>query len=461
MADRDGMTAGSRGEEAAGLSGASPQAEAQLRATGIDPQRLAIFRLGRPTHDLVHAMPHWARRMVLGYILWVLLVLLHHLQVALPPWAMAVLSLVTGLVVLNSACEVVVIATERWAARLRWDAYAAGTLGEILSTIPEFVVIGFLVPVSPLTAFVVALVTIYNNALAFSLYSYFLPKDQEGNFLMPKPITDAGTQILIGGAAMGFILGLVMLIFESGDRPKRSFEASELIVLSLLLFSIFGVYLYKLLKSYASEEEEVQETLGLTHEQVEQRKALVYESVDESPLGRIVGLFVLGVAGSFAGGERVAAFAEESIGGLGLNPVLAALILAAFAGMSEYVILYRAHRNRQYRIALANAFGGITQLMYLVLPFTLLAVGLYQGFVNPAHAELPIHFTLANTLLLLFLFPTFFVLVELLEKDHTLDILDTAIMAGIFLLLIVLLVVYGGVDGAGSMATAGAAAGSN
>jgi len=256
---------------------------------------------------------------------------------------------------------------------------------------------------------------------------------------------------------LGFILGLVLLVFEASEHPKRSFEAGELIALGLLLFAIFGVYLYKLMKSYASEEEEVQETLGLTEEQVEQRKALVYESVDTSPLPRIVGLFLLGVGGSFAGGERVAAFAEESIRGLGLNPVLAALILAAFAGMSEYVILWRAHRNRQYRIALANAFGGITQLMYLVLPFTLVAVGVYQGWINPSHAELPIHFTLANILLLLFLFPTFFVLEALLEKDHTLDILDTAIMAGIFLLLIVLLVVYGGNAEGGGQACIAAA----
>jgi sodium/calcium exchanger protein len=433
--------------EAAGLSGASPRAEEQLRATGIDPRRLSIFRLGRPTHDLVHAVPHWARRMLLGYVLWVTVSVLEHLQVALPSGLGAALSLITGLVILNSACEVVVIATERFAARLRWDAYAAGTLAEILSTIPEFVVIAFLVPVSPQTAFVIALITIYNNALAFSLYSFFLPKDQAGNYLMPKPITDAGTQILIGGAAMGFILGLVLLVFEASDHPKRSFEAGELIALSVLLFTIFGVYLYKLLKSYASEEEEVRETLGLTEEQLAGRKDLVYESVAESPLSRIVWLFLLGVVGSFFGGERVAAFAGESITGLGLNPVLAALILAAFAGMSEYVILWRAHRNRQYRIALANAFGGITQLMYLVLPFTLLCLGIYQGLINPAHPELPIHFTLANILLLIFLFPTFFVLVELLEKDHTLDILDTAIMVGIFLLLIVLLVVYGGNGG--------------
>ena len=38
----------------------------------------------------------------------------------------------------------------------------------------------FIIPVSPLTAFVIALITIYNNALVFSLYSYFLPKDKYG-----------------------------------------------------------------------------------------------------------------------------------------------------------------------------------------------------------------------------------------------------------------------------------------
>ncbi|MFH1570823.1 MAG: hypothetical protein ABIL09_22715 [Gemmatimonadota bacterium] len=444
MSDSTPAATAAPNREAAGLAGASAEAEAHLRATGIDPHRLAIFRLGRPTHDYVHAVPHWARRMLAGYALWAVAAVVHRLHLPLPEWTAAGLLLLTGLVILNSACEVIVTATERFAARLRWDAYAAGTLGEILSTVPEFVVIGFLVPVSPLTAFVIALVTIYNNALAFSLYSFFLPKDQQGRFLMPQPITDAGSQILIGGAAIGFILGLVLLVFVAGGHPKDSFEWYELVVVALVLFAIFGVYLHKLLKSYASEEEVVQEALGLTGAEVARRKELVYQSVEASTLPAIGGLFGVGVVGAFAGGERLAAFAEEAIGGLGLNPVLAALVLAVFAGMSEYVILWRAHRNRQYKIALANAFGGITQLMYLVVPFTLLAIGVYQGFINPGHAELPIGFSVANLLLLLFLFPTFFVLVELLENDHTLDTLDTAIMVAIFLLLILLLVVHGG-----------------
>jgi hypothetical protein len=45
--------------------------------------------------------------------------------------------------------------------------------------------------------------------------------------------------------------------------------------------------------------------------------------------------------------------------------------------------------------------------------------------------------------LLFFLFPTFFVLIELLEEDHILGILDTTIMTAIFAVLLALLVTYG------------------
>ena len=143
----------------------------------------------------------------------------------------------------------------------------------------------------------------------------------------------------------------------------------------------------------------------------------------------------------------MAAFAKTAIKDLGINDILTALILAVFAGMSEYVILWKSHRKKEYGIALANAFGGITQVMFLVLPFTLLSIAIYQGLIMPDHPGLPIHFTLSNIFLLIFLFPTFFVLVELLKESHTLGILDTTIMTAIFLLLITLLVTYGA-DGA-------------
>ena len=353
------------------------------------------------------------------------------------------LSLLVGLIILQGTCEALVTTSERLAARLQWNHYVAGTVAEILSTLPELVVIAFVVSVSPLTAFVIALITIYNNALVFSLYSYFLPKDKQGKFLMPKPITEVGTQILTAGAAMGLILGLVMLAFSSNPHPKSSFYTIDLVIISVILFTIFGVYLYKLIVNYASEERAVRETLGLSQEDVEQRLALVYKNVMISPWPVIALLLVVGIFGAVIGGERVAEFAKTATKDLGLNDILTALILAVFAGMSEYVILWKSHRKKEYGIALANAFGGITQVMFLVLPFTLLSIAIYQGLIMPEHPGLPIHFTLSNIFLLIFLFPTFFVLVELIEEDHTLGILDTTIMTAIILMLIMLLVTYG------------------
>lgn len=432
---------------AAGLPGAPKAVEEELRRVGIDPDRLSIFQLGHPIELLQYPTPPWVKRMGLGFALWLMLYGLQIAGFVLADWLAAGLSLLVGLIILQGACEALVTASVRLAARLQWNHYVGGTVAEILSTLPELVVIAFVVPVSPLTAFVIALITIYNNALVFSLYSYFLPKDKQGKFLMPKPITEAGTQILTAGAAMGLILGLVMLAFSANPHTKSSFHTIDLVIISVILFTIFGVYLYKLVVNYASEEQAVRETLGLSQEDVEQRLALVYKNVMISPWPVIALLLVVGICGAVIGGERVAEFAKTAIKDLGINDILTALILAVFAGMSEYVILWKSHRKKEYGIALANAFGGITQVMFLVLPFTLLSIAIYQGLIMPDHPGLPIHFTLSNIFLLIFLFPTFFVLVELLKESHTLGILDTTIMTAIFLLLITLLVTYGA-DGA-------------
>jgi Ca2+/Na+ antiporter len=362
----------------------------------------------------------------------------------LSPYLQAVINLIIGLIILVAACEILVSATERLAARFQWNHYIAGTLAEILSTTPELVVIAFIVPISPVTAFIISVVTIYNNALVFSLYSYFLPKDKEGKFLMPTPITEVGTQILIGGGAMGLILGLVMLTLNSAPEAKNSFSVADLIFISIILLTIFAVYLYKLVTNYAKEEAEVRENLSMSEQDIEQRLELVYANVKPSTFWLIAVLFIAGISGAFIGGHVISHFASTMIQDLEIDPILTALILALFAGMSEYVILWQSHRKREYGIALANAFGGITQVMFLVLPFTLLCIALYQGFLNPAHPELPLEFSISNIFLLLFLFPTFYTLSSLLEEDHTLGILDTTIMTGIFLFLIVLLVSYGG-----------------
>lgn len=426
----------------AGLPTAAADVELKLRRTGIDPERLSVFQLGRRSH--LQGIPSWLWRLTLGLTIWVLALLFEPALSQLSPYLQAAISLLIGLVTLIAACEILVSATERLAARFKWNHYIAGTLAEILSTTPELVVIAFLIPVSPITAFTISVVTIYNNALVFSLYSYFLPKDKEGKYLMPAPITEAGTQILIGGGAMGLILGLVMLTLSSAPQAKNSFSAADLVFISLVLLTIFSVYIYKLVTSYAKEEEEVRETLSMSEEDIEKRLDSVYENVKPSSFWIIVLLFIAGIFGAFVGGHEISGFATTLIKDLEINPILTALVLALFAGMSEYVILWQSHRKQEYGIALANAFGGITQVMFLVLPFTLLYIALYQAFLNPGHPELPLEFSISNIFLLLFLFPTFYTLSSLLEEDHTLGILDTTIMTCIFLFLIVLLISYGG-----------------
>ena len=427
---------------AAGLPSTRADVQAELIKQGIDPDRLSVVQLGRRSH--LSGMPAWAWRLSLGLGLWFLTLLLEPLFAERYLTLQASMKLIVGLIILIAACEILVSATERLAARFRWNHYIAGTLAEILSTLPELVVIAFIVPVSPVTAFIVSVVTIYNNALVFSLYSYFLPKDKQGKFLMPTPITEAGTQILIGGGAMGLILGLVMLTLNSTPDFERSFNVVDLFFISLILLTIFVVYIYKLLTSYAQEETEVRENLSMSEADIEQRLELVYANVKPSSYFTIVMLFLAGIAGALIGGHEISGFAATMIQDLDINPILTALVLALFAGVSEYVILWQSHRKREYGIALANAFGGITQVMFLVLPFTLLCIAVYQGFLNPAHPQLPLEFSISNTFLLLFLFPTFYTLSSLLEEDHTLGILDTTIMTGIFLFLIVLLVRYGG-----------------
>ncbi len=425
-----------------GLPDGEPHIEETLRKSGIDPDRLSIAQLGSSHQRFI--VPVWLWKLGVGLSFWLATFLATDILLNISPYLLAGIELITGLIILMAACEVLVTATERLAARFHWNHYTAGTLAEILSTLPELVVIAYIIPVSPATAFIISVVTIYNNALVFSLYSYFLPKDKFGKFVMPVPITEAGTQILIGGGAIGLVLGLVMLTFNSSPNTKSSFVAIDLVFVSVVLLFIFAVYLYKLVTSYAKEENSVRENLSMSPQDVKQRLTIVYENVKPTSFYTIAALFFVGIASAFIGGHSVSNFAAILISDLQINAILTALILAGFAGMSEYIILWQSHRKQEYGIALANAFGGITQVMFLVLPFTLLCIAIYQTFFNPGHPELPLEFSLPNIFLLLFLFPTFYTLSSLLEEDHTLGILDTAIMTGIFLFLIVLLVTQSG-----------------
>ena len=372
----------------------------------------------------------WQKLMLVGFALWLLVAFRdtvgfgRALGLMFVEGLVSITELLTGLFILQGACEALVQAAERLGARLRWDGYVAGTVGEICSTLPEFVVIAFIVQTEPLAAFIIAIVTIYNNALIFSIYSFFLPKNQWGQYVMPPPITKAGTEVLIAGSGIYLTIGLLMLGLRT-ETHKEALAWPDLLVTAMVMLVIFGYYLHTLVKYYVSGAEE-------------------HRPADPHTLGHptnwkgIIGLFMLGILGSVLGGESVSGFADEALHTFKLPAVATSLALAFFAGISEYVIVYKAHRRGELGIALSNVFGGITQVMFLVVPFTLLVIGLFNLITGDPRFVVPINFT--TTSIMVLLFPLFFVLLQYIEEDHTLSNLDAAAMTGIYLFLIYVLV---------------------
>lgn len=396
----------------------------QLAATDARAKRLWRARALRALSARARGWTPWQLIMVGGLALYALLAVNERLGLlALSELAIAGLQLLSGLAVIQGACEAFLLAVERTGARLRWDGFISGTVGSLVATLPEFVVIAFLVTVQPLAAFVTAAVTIYNNALAFSVYSFFLPKDQRGQFVMPRALAKAGGEVLVAGSGIAMIIGVLMLGLE-GRSSKASLGPSDLALIAVVLLAIYAYYTYTLVRYYA--ETESTETAE--------------RPPDPDELGhdrswRGIGLmFGAGIAASYVGGEAIGSFADTALNELGLPTIPTAAMLAFFAGISEYIIVWKAHRRGELGIALSNVFGGMTQVMFLLLPFAMLMVGIL-GFVtgSPIYV-IPIQ--LDTILLMLLLFPVFYVLLEFLKDDHTLNNLDAAAMTGIYLLLL-------------------------
>lgn len=367
----------------------------------------------------------WEGLMAAGMAIWAALQI-NHIFELVPTEAyqipVAILQLVSGLLVIQGSCEGFIIGVERLGARLKWDGFISGTIGSVLSTMPEFVVIAFLVLVEPLVAFVTAVVTIFNNALAFSIYSFFLPKDRKGAFAMPRSVTAAGGEILIAGGAITLIVGIVMLVARL-EGAKTALAGFDLIGIGVILMAIYGYYLLTLMRYYSE---------GKDHE----------ESVPVDPhvLGHdtswrgIATMFALGMVGAYCGGESIGAFADTALKHLGLPTIPTAAALAFFAGISEYIIVYKSHQRGELGIALSNVFGGLTQVMFLLLPFGMLVIGAAGLLGWGSHFVVPIN--VATLLLMLLLFPLFHTLHQYVEQEKALTNLDAAGMTGIYLLLL-------------------------
>ncbi|HBK79912.1 MAG TPA: hypothetical protein DDZ83_09615 [Nitrospinae bacterium] len=374
-------------------------------------------------------LPFWIWSMILGAVISVITFLIPSGAALAYPWSFGLFALVGGIAWINAASESLIHASEILSARKNWNHFVGGTVGEIISTLPEFVVITFVVAVDPVAALIIAIVTIYNNAVIFSIYSFFLPKTGSGGeYALPAPIYKIGREILIVGSTIALILGMVFLIGRLGNPPKLVVTATETAIIGAVMLFIFAQYLGSLISHYSEIE------VPDTHRPTDRT---------EETAGRMSLLFAVGTLAAFVGGHMVAEFAEIMLHKVQLPPVRAALVLAFFAGMAEIFIVIESHLKKEYEIALSNAFGGITQVKFLVFPFTLILISTVQwlGLAPAGFVGVPIDTTLI--FLMLQLFPIFFVLFELMQDGHTLSNFDGAAMLSLFFLIIYFLVNLG------------------
>lgn len=378
---------------------------------------------------IMKSIPFWIWSLILGAIVLVVTLLIPSHITQANPWSFGLLSLIGGIAWINAASESLIHGSEILSSKKNWNHFVGGTIGEIISTLPEFVVIAFIVSVDPIAALLIAIVTIYNNAVIFSIYSFLLPKTtNEGEYALPAPIYKIGREILIVGSTVSLIIGLVFITGRLATPPKEVLTSTESAIIGLVMLFIFTHYLGSLISHYS--ENEVPET----HRPEERFN---------EPSGRMTLLFATGTLAAFVGGHMVSTFAEIMLHKVHLSPVRASLVLAFFAGIAEIFIIIESHHKKEYEIALSNAFGGITQVNFLVFPFTLLLISVVQifGLAPAGFIGIPIDSTLI--FLMVQLFPVFFVLFELMQDGHTLSNFDGAAMLGLFLLILYFLVTNG------------------
>lgn len=385
-----------------------------------------------PPLRIIKGVRTWHLLIIIGFFLWFVLKLTTRLGLiprtpTIPQdWLLAGGNMLVGILIVYGTCEALVIGAQVLGQSVRWNTFLTGTITEILTLLPELVIIVFLVKVSPFLTFLVATVSIYNNALVFSIYSFLLPKDVKGKYLMPEPITKAGTEVLIAGSGIALVIGLVMMVF--GHNVKNpALSEFDLIFVGIALLVIFGFYLHSLFRYYSAALEEA---------------APKGELSSPPSLGRAIFFLGIGVIGAYIGGEAVSAVGDTLVNVLKINLIPSAILLGFFGAIDEYVIIFQAHRQKLMGIALSNCFGGITQVMFLVVPFTLIAIGI-SGLLGIVNGTLPINFV--TTLVVVLLFPVFFVLFAYLEEDHTLNNLDAAGMLVIFILILYALLFMSGI----------------
>ena len=379
----------------------------------------------------------WQLAYLIGFTLITVLFLLEATGIHLAHDVFAGLELVGGVLLIAGACEAFVISVEGIAHNFNMTDYVSGIYASLASTIPELMVLIFLIIAQQFEmAWVLALATIFMNSLVFASYTLILPKDEQGNFRLPDAIQWVGSDLLTMGAVISLAVGLSMLVvtvFPVGELGiiYTHLQAGELVVFGICLLTVFVGYLYTITKYYGKTEEPIDhdgDDEGVIYHHLSRQMLAVY--------------LIFAATGALLGGEALSSFAHFASGveGLNLSYIHTALLLVIFGGTPEYIIVASSHRKEEIEVALSNAFGGIVQVFFVIFGFTLLASGII-GLALNIQDVVPID--LFSVVLLVFAFPSMFLLRQMITDDAAVNALESIAMIAVFVMMLYILLIYG------------------
>jgi len=381
---------------------------------------------------------NWQLSYIIGFVIVISLMLLDFLGVHLPESVVPYAELIGGIMLIAGACEAFVLSVEGISHNMQMTDYVSGIYASLASTIPELSVLTFLLLSGQYEmAWILALATIFVNSMVFAIYTLILPKDKHGEFKLPDAIHWVGSDLLSMGAVISLSVGFSMLLVHvfvetpEGVSFSQSLDSGELIVFGICLVVVFIAYLYRITKYYGRcdpSSEDPYVACEIKHSVMSRSK---------------VGIYLLFASiGALLGGEALSSFANFAIDEAGLTFIQAALLLVVFGGTPEYIIVASSHRKNEIEIALSNAFGGIVQVFFVVFGYTLLASGIIGIWTSGGLNIIPID--LFSVVLLLFAFPTLFILRVMITDDAKVNALESIAMIAVFVMMLYILLVYGG-----------------
>ncbi|MEO7935418.1 MAG: sodium/calcium exchanger protein [Dokdonella sp.] len=382
----------------------------------------------------------WLSALTVGSVM-ILAVMVSGHPSGLPAWLHTSLLGLGGLLVVFAACELMILAVDGIAVRLRMNRYVAGTMAGLASNIPEVVMLAFVLAATPRVGFLVTVVTLHVSAAAYGIYSALLPRDARGNAAMPKPLVLLSTDLYACAAGVFFATGTIMLlmyVFDAGVHQGNALNATDLYVLGAALLLVEVVAVTRLIKRFSRDE--------MTSDEPADEQPRI--SGEPPSVGAIATFAVLGIVASVFGGHAVGGFADVLVTNLdqaGYPKMVGALVLSVFASAGALVMMASAHAKGMYDVALANASGQVTQVPFVVMPFALILLAVFSqtGVIplTPSGGVLPIDLDTVSVMLLGF--PSMLILWKAIQDDGTVNWLETVTMIVIFGLTIYFLAAHG------------------